>query len=518
MNKKIVKLLSIVFIFTLLFSVSTISNAKELELTVSKTDYLYNKKANNPREVFNIGETVKFTVNWENALMQAAGFTLQYDAERLLFKATSLEEDFYSIDSENGIINVEWTSLDEIDKTNIDFSFEVIGKGTAVVEVTNVTAFANGDLQIPETYNLSNAASSLLGVLMGDANGDGTVTEEDATLLTAYINHEATVGGAATICDVNLDQIVNQLDVDLISKSISDGIKLPVVYGDVYKDGKISIKDVARMQQIASGNYEYTLDEVMSADINVDGKVDSDDINILMTMLSVDDGFYFPVIYGDVNQDGIVDNKDLTRMQSYIDNSGEGFNIGQTLSADLNLDNKVDQEDRDILMSYLAGEIDKLPVRESILKLTEKDIGDTGIPGYAGVAPVAEGITRASFINTYVNQSPDYTVEIKNSAGEEIADDGIVGTGTRIFVKEEEQEANEIGRLIIYGDVNGDGLINPVDALAVIKHINNKILFTDPIFVKAGKTVNTPTTELTAVDALGIIKHANGKYVINQNR
>lgn len=120
----------------------------------------------------------------------------------------------------------------------------------------------------------------------------------------------------------------------------------------------------------------------------------------------------------------------------------------------------------------------------------------------------------------------DYNVRIFSDKRVELNDDDLVGTGAHIEVYTLPQSfdpiGTEIGELVkfyttvIYGDTTGDGQINAVDALALIKDINNKIPFTSKEYREAGRIICNSTDNPTAVDALAIIKHANGKYLINQ--
>ncbi len=71
--------------------------------------------------------------------------------------------------------------------------------------------------------------------------------------------------------------------------------------------------------------------------------------------------------------------------------------------------------------------------------------------------------------------------------------------------------------VVIYGDTTGDGKINAVDALALIKHLNGAIPFTSDVFIEAGRIVCEDGSDPTAVDALAIIKHANQKQLISKN-
>ena len=73
--------------------------------------------------------------------------------------------------------------------------------------------------------------------------------------------------------------------------------------------------------------------------------------------------------------------------------------------------------------------------------------------------------------------------------------------------------------IILYGDVNGDGKINAIDALAIVKNKLKKKEFENEYFVEAGRVSNqTRKNDSTpnAVDALAIIKHSLKKREIEQ--
>lgn len=110
------------------------------------------------------------------------------------------------------------------------------------------------------------------------------------------------------------------------------------------------------------------------------------------------------------------------------------------------------------------------------------------------------------------------TAKIFKDGTEVTNTDKIVGTGTVIKLYEGEELVEEY-TMVIFGDTTGDGLINAVDALAIIKNKNQNVLFENIIFEEAGKvTEKSYYDEKTpsAVDALAIIKYLNGKYDIDQ--
>ena len=108
------------------------------------------------------------------------------------------------------------------------------------------------------------------------------------------------------------------------------------------------------------------------------------------------------------------------------------------------------------------------------------------------------------------------TVKVFNLKGNEItSDSALIGTGTSVKLYKNSVLQKEY-EIVIYGDTTGDGKINAIDALAMIKHINEKIIFTNEFFVEAGRVREESGVNISAVDALAIIKYTNDKYSITQ--
>ena len=103
---------------------------------------------------------------------------------------------------------------------------------------------------------------------------------------------------------------------------------------------------------------------------------------------------------------------------------------------------------------------------------------------------------------------------------QEIDSTKVVGTGYTIEnYLENEELPNQEYVVVVYGDTTGDGLITPVDALAIIKNRNEKVLFTSEFYNEAGRILTENKEETpSALDALAVIKHLNGKYTINQSK
>lgn len=98
----------------------------------------------------------------------------------------------------------------------------------------------------------------------------------------------------------------------------------------------------------------------------------------------------------------------------------------------------------------------------------------------------------------------DLEIEIVNYKNELLTDTDIVGTGSKIRIKENGQILR-IYKIIIYGDANGDGKINSTDLLVIQRHIL-EIENLKGIFKKASN-IRKDGKKPTSVDLLLIQRH-----------
>lgn len=107
----------------------------------------------------------------------------------------------------------------------------------------------------------------------------------------------------------------------------------------------------------------------------------------------------------------------------------------------------------------------------------------------------------------------DYQIIMINIEENELKDSDKVGTGTKIQFKENGKIVEEY-TILIYGDIDGSGIINARDLLMLQRYILGKTSLKD-IQVKAAiidKVSQTPK----AADLLKIQRHILGKYTIEQ--
>lgn len=104
-------------------------------------------------------------------------------------------------------------------------------------------------------------------------------------------------------------------------------------------------------------------------------------------------------------------------------------------------------------------------------------------------------------------------IEIVNNENNILQDTDIVGTGSKIRIKEDNHILREY-TIIIYGDANGDGKINSVDLLVIQRHILEKEHLKE-IYKKAAN-VSKRVAKPTSVDLLIIQRHILTLGVIQQ--
>lgn len=111
------------------------------------------------KESCNVGDEINVQVSWTEK-MQAAGFTLDYDSNKIEFVSASIGDSFYNTENK-GKIEVAWASFDDTDCTSMSFKFKAIGEGSCNVSVSNPSGFADGNLEVPTDYNINNGTKSI---------------------------------------------------------------------------------------------------------------------------------------------------------------------------------------------------------------------------------------------------------------------------------------------------------------------------------------------------------------------
>ena len=97
-----------------------------------------------------------------------------------------------------------------------------------------------------------------------------------------------------------------------------------------------------------------------------------------------------------------------------------------------------------------------------------------------------------------------FDIEIYNSSGKKLEENEMIGTGSKIRLLENGKVKMEY-KVVIYGDVNGDGKINSIDLLVLQRHIL-EIEKLQGVFLIAGN-INKNGKNPSSVDSLIIQRH-----------
>ena len=161
--------------------------------------------------------------------------------------------------------------------------------------------------------------------------------------------------------------------------------KFKYTLGDPTKDKKIDNSDLEILNKIVKGETkDITIDQRYASDVNQDGKVNNDDVSIMTKYISgettliemkeievaTDDLIPLETYrLGDPTDDGVIDNNDLTIIEKIIKSSetpeksdeqieeSEKVEITKVekYASDVSQDGKVDQHDKELMISYLGG-------------------------------------------------------------------------------------------------------------------------------------------------------------------
>ena len=96
-------------------------------------------------------------------------------------------------------------------------------------------------------------------------------------------------------------------------------------------------------------------------------------------------------------------------------------------------------------------------------------------------------------------------LEFYNSNNQLLQDDDYIGTGSKLIVKNSNNEEVYKYIFVIYGDLNGDGIINSLDVLVIQKYIL-ELKTMSGVFLKAGNISKNGKLP-SALDVLKIQKH-----------
>ncbi len=161
---------------------------------------------------------------------------------------------------------------------------------------------------------------------------------------------------------------------------------------------------------------------------------------------------------------------------------------------------------------WASGGASSVIVKDPTITVNEND-----------VLALLKATKNGSFINGYnanstveniiKDASGKYAVTVTNSSGSEITGTSNVGTGSKIKVAAGDSSYEYT--IVIYGDLNGDGLINSADLLKMRQHLleTSKL---EGVYAEAGNT-NHDNTGINSADLLKMRQHLLETSYISQS-
>ena len=365
------------------------------------------------------------------------------------------------------------------------------------------------------------AIGELESFSIGDVNGDGKITKEDAVLLYNYTVFPedyaseipyAIRRNADKYLDLDQDGNIDVVDVTILKAYVDKKItqlphkhtykdnvctgckhELTIIYGDVNGDGVVTAKD-----RLALTKYIQNQDEkidVKAADLNLDGKIDIVDLMILKkhiakwadfsklphdckkpytTEIKQKDEKEHEIVYtcgcglslGEVSEEHELKDGKCAKC---------GYEQKEIIYGDVNGDGKITSDDVTLILKYSRGETANI----------DKKAADVNLDGKADVAD-ALIIMKNIFEMTGFSKLPHdckkpYTTETKQKDENEHEIVYTCGCGLSLGEVSEEHELKD-GKCakcgyeqkeILYGDVNGDGTVDFYDVAKLNAYLKN---------------------------------------------
>ena len=329
----------------------------------------------------------------------------------------------------------------------------------------------------------------------GDVNNDDKVDYDDLKLLVKYVHNSTKMNSyEKTVSDLNGDGQINMNDIIILHKHLGgiDGYNtIPVdveketlIYGDVNGDGKVTKEDATYCLYFTFFPDEYPLskESALMADVNLDGEITDKDAVIINYYINREKGYEnlplydspeIKVKYGDINNDGKVDYDDLKLLVKYVNNSTKMNSYEKTVS-DLNSDGQINMNDIIILHKHLGG-IDgynTIPVDVEKETLIYGDInGD-------------ERVTEedAMYLFQYSMFPETYPLSKEYVLMGDVNLDGNIDISDSIIIKYYINREKGYENLPLYdsqkvetkyGDVNNDGKVDYDDLKLLVKYVHN---------------------------------------------
>ena len=295
-----------------------------------------------------------------------------------------------------------------------------------------------------------------------------------------------------------------------IRGSTSGGTTQTMLAGDVNLDGKVNTSDVDVLRPVLAKVSSITVPNTstealavaanddtsglsdqakINADINCDGVVDINDLYILIHIANGHAGYNRTdysilkgVTIGDTNKDGEISAVEQTLINRYIKANYE-LSFVEKYALDLDLDGKVGVRDLLLMRKYLVNNINSLPCEDDVAaQIPVEFIGDVNLDGNIDEADF--NIIRDIVVNKSQDLQDAIILKLANITKDTDAN------GKDVVDEADLIEFNSRAYYVI-GDVNFDGLIDMNDYRLIKAHMET-----------AGGTLNAAVVEtLSAIEA-----------------
>lgn len=317
----------------------------------------------------------------------------------------------------------------------------------------------------------------------GAPGKDGTAWLTGSEVPTAQTGKDGDFYINLTTGELYLKESGEWSNIGNIRGSTSGGTTQTMLAGDVNLDGKVNTSDVdilrpilAKMSSITVPNTSTEALAVaanddtsglsdqakINADINCDGVVDINDLYILIYIANGHAGYNRTdysilkgVTIGDTNKDGKISVVEQTLINRYNKANYE-LSFVEKYALDLDLDGKVGVRDLLLMRKYLENNINSFPCEDDVAaQIPVEFIGDVNLDGK---------IDEADFniIRDIVVNKTQYLQDAIILKLADVNSDNVVDEADLIAFKSEEY--------YVIGDVNFDGLIDMNDYRLIKAH------------------------------------------------
>lgn len=324
---------------------------------------------------------------------------------------------------------------------------------------------------------------------------------------------------SSSYVDIYKQPEIEKIEINFTDKVILKGEKKKLnikIYPEEAKNNKVSyissnpeiitVDDEGYMQAIRSGKSKII---VKSNENNVSSEIDlevyskvtdisldqskiyltKDNIFKINAFIAPDDANNRNIIYESLNND-----------IAKVDTLGNitGVNIGEA--------------------TIIAKSEENPNIRKEVLVIVVRKLEDNEIEFLKPLKTDGFEISGVNFRENTVFEikqliKTNLELEFLNNKGEVLDENEKIGTGSIIKVKEDDKLLREY-KIILYGDITGDGKINSTDLLVLQRYIL-ELDKLDDIYLKAGN-INKNGKKPTSVDLLLIQRHILGLKYIEQ--